>query len=153
MGADNEDIFQKLMGIIFSTTDPEVEKKRQLRAIAKTLSKSRYKWYRPGSEEALPGMGKFFYELYKVVGTAQVILQNANSSMVLKNVLIELSLSSRQVELKERLSEDAIKERAKSASRRNSRLRSRTKLPPYLRVRHRAHTEDRRALLTARADG
>jgi len=116
MGADNENIFQKLMGIIFSTTDPEVEKKRQLRAIAKTLSKSRYKWYRPGSEEALPGMGKFFYELYKVVGTAQVILQNANSSMVLKNVLIELSLSSRQVELKERLSEDAIKERAKSAS-------------------------------------
>jgi len=100
--------------MFFSSTDPEVEKKRQLKAIAKELSKSRYKWYRPGSEEALPGMGKFFYEIYKVVGAAQVILSNANASVVLKNVMVELSLSSQQTELKSRLSEEAIKERAKS---------------------------------------
>ena len=102
--------------MFFSTTDPEVEKKRQLKVIAKELSKSRYKWYRPGSEEALPGMGKFFYELYKVIGAAQVILANANSSMVLKNVLIELSLSDNQFQLKERLSEEALKERAKTVN-------------------------------------
>lgn len=116
MSAETGNIFQRIFGLFFSSTDPEAEKKRLLKAIAKELSKSRYKWYRPTSEEALPGMGKFFYEVYKVIGAAQVILANANSSTVLKNVMIELAFSENQQKLKERLTEDAIKERAKSAS-------------------------------------
>jgi len=116
MAPEFDSFFQRFLGMFFSTTDPEVEKKRQLKAIAKELSKSRYKWYRAGSEEALPGMGKFFYEIYKVIGAAQVILANANTSLVLKNLLVEVFLSNRQVELKERFSEEALKERAKSAS-------------------------------------
>lgn len=62
----------------------------------------------------MPGMGKFFYEVYKVVGSAQLILANANSSVVLKNVLVELSLTPNQLKLKERLSEESIKERSKN---------------------------------------
>lgn len=116
MAIESDSLFQRLFGIFFSSSDPEMEKKRQLKAIAKELSKSKYKWYRPSSEEALPGMGKFFYELYKVIGAAQVILSNANSSLVLKNILIETSLTQKQLELKDRLSEESIKERAKSAS-------------------------------------
>jgi hypothetical protein len=116
MPAETDNIFQRIIGIFFSSTDPEAEKRRLLKVIAKDLSKSRYKWYRPSSEEALPGMGKFFYELYKVVGAAQVILANANTSAVLKNVMIEQSLSENQLKLKDRLDEAAIKERAKTAS-------------------------------------
>ncbi len=116
MALEIDSIFQRVFGMFFSSSDPEVEKKRQLKLIAKELTKSKYKWYRPSSEEALPGMGKFFYEIYKVIGSAQVILANANSSLVLKNLLVELSLSNRQIELKERLSEEAIKERAKTVS-------------------------------------
>lgn len=114
--AETENIFQRLIGIFFSSTDPEVEKRRQLKNIAKELNKLKYKWYRPSSEEALPGLGKFFFEVYKVVGSAQLILLNANSSVVLRNLLIEMSLSDRQLELKERLTEDVIKERAKQTS-------------------------------------
>ena len=44
--------------------------------------------------------GEILFEVYKVVGAAQVILANANSSMVLKNVLVEMSLSDKQTELK-----------------------------------------------------
>ncbi|HNY16968.1 MAG TPA: DUF5312 family protein [Treponemataceae bacterium] len=116
MSLDIDSIFQRVFGMFLSSSDPEVEKKRQLKALAKELTKSKYKWYRPSSQEALPGMGKFFYEIYKVIGAAQVILANANSSLVLKNLLVELSLSKRQVELKERLTEDAIKERAKTVA-------------------------------------
>ncbi len=116
MAADTENFFQKIVNIFLSTRDPEVEKKRQLKLIAKELSKSRYKWYRPNSEEALPGMGKFFWEVYKVVGSAQVILANANSSTVLKNVLVEMSFSDKQTSLRDRLTEEAIKERSKTSS-------------------------------------
>lgn len=106
--------FSRILGLFFSSNDPEAEKRRQLKVLAKALSKNRYKWYRPGSEEALVAMGKFFYEVYKVVGSAQIVLANANTSMVLKNVLVEMTLSPKQKELKERLTEEAIKERAKS---------------------------------------
>lgn len=116
MAFDLDSLFQRVFGAFLGASDPEIEKKRQLKVLAKELSKSKYKWYRPNTEEALPGMGKFFYEIYKVIGAAQVILANANSSLVLKNLLVELSLSKRQVELKDRLTEDAIKERAKTVS-------------------------------------
>lgn len=116
MASDSDNIFSRILGVFFSATDPEFEKKRQLKAIAKILSKSRYRWYRPSSEEAIPGMAKFFYEIYKVVGAAQVMLANASSSLVLKNILVELSLSDNQIQLKERLTEESIKERAKASS-------------------------------------
>ncbi|HKL87323.1 MAG TPA: DUF5312 family protein, partial [Treponemataceae bacterium] len=112
----NESFFQRIFNLFLSTSDPAVEKKRQLKAIAKELNKSRYKWYRPNSEEALPGMGKFFYDVYKVIGTAQIFLENANSSNVLKNVVVEMSFSENQNKLKDRLTEESIKERSKNTS-------------------------------------
>lgn len=116
MADESESIIQRLLGMFFSSSDPEVLKKRQLKALAKELSKSRYKWYRPHTEEASPAMGKFFYDIYKVVGSAQVMLTNANSSLVLKNLMIEQALSANQLNLKNRLSEDSIKERAKNSA-------------------------------------
>ncbi len=114
MVADSENIIQRLLGMFFSSNDLEVLKKRQLKAIAKELTKGRYKWYRPSSEEALPAMAKYFFEIYKVIGSAQVMLANATESVVLKNTVVELSLTSNQVRLKERLSDESIKERAKA---------------------------------------
>lgn len=116
MSADLGGLFDRILGIFFSSSDPEVEKRRLLKAIAKELVKSKYKWYKPHTEEALPGMGKFFYELYKVVGAAQVILANASSSVVLRNILVEMSLTPNQIKLKDRLTEEAIKERAANTS-------------------------------------
>lgn len=118
MAGQTGSFFSRVLGLFFSSNDPEAEKRRQLKVLAKALSKNRYKWYRPNSEEALSSMGKFFYEVYKVIGAAQVILANANSSMVLKNVLVEMSLSPNQQKLKEGFSEESIKERAKNLATR-----------------------------------
>lgn len=132
MAADIGSLFDKIFGIFFSSSDPEVEKRKQLKAIGKELSKSRYKWYRPSSEEALPSMGKFFYEVYKVIGSAQVILANANSSVVLKNVVVEMSFSANQVKLRERLTEESIKERAKTASPKELALQVKNELDAFM---------------------
>jgi hypothetical protein len=132
MSPDVESFFDRIIGIFFSTSDPEVEKKRLLKQIAKDLSKSRYKWYKPASEEALGGMGKFFYEIYKVISSAQIILANANASMVLKNVLIELSLTESQLKLKESFSEESLKERAKSVSPKELTLQVKDELSAFI---------------------
>ncbi|HNQ96472.1 MAG TPA: DUF5312 family protein [Treponemataceae bacterium] len=132
MAEESGNIFERLIKVFFSSTDPEAEKRRQLKAIAKDLSKNKYKWYRPGSEEALPAMAKFFYELYKVVGAAQLILANANSSMVLKNVLVEMSFSDNQAKLKERFSEDSIKERAKTVAPKELALQAKNELAAFM---------------------
>lgn len=132
MAEVKESFFQRILNIFLSTSDPAVEKKRQLKAIAKELNKSRYKWYRPHSEEALPGMGKFFYDVYKVIGTAQIFLENANSSTVLKNVVVEMSFSENQIKLKERLTEDSIKERAKNTSPKELAVQVRSELNALL---------------------
>lgn len=132
MASESENFFQRLVNIFFSTTDPEVEKKRLLKAIAKELTKSRYKWYKPATEEALPGMGKFFYELYKVIGAAQVMLANANSSMVLKNVIIESSLTPNQLTLKELFAEEALHERAKTISPKELSLKIKDELQAFI---------------------
>ena len=66
--------FQKLFSSIFSGNDPEAEKNRQLKQIAKNLSRSGYKFYRPGSDQVLPQFGKFFYDIYKIISPAQILL-------------------------------------------------------------------------------
>ncbi len=132
MSSDLSTLFDRIFGIFFSSSDPEVEKRRQLKAIAKELGKSKYKWYKPHTEEALPGMGKFFYELYKVIGAAQVILANAGESVVLRNILVEMSLTTNQVKLKERLTEDAVKERAANTSPKELGLQIRDELGAFM---------------------
>lgn len=95
--------------------DPEKEKRKLLKEIAKELKKKKYKFYKPNSGEALPALAKFFYEIYKVIGPAQVMLENAGSSGVLKSVIIDHSLTEKQIELRDQLTEENIRARAKEA--------------------------------------
>jgi hypothetical protein len=104
----------KLFGIFSGLGDPENEKKKHLRAIAKDLSRARYKFYRPKGQEALPGLAKFFYELYKVTAPAQVLLANAAASGALRSFVIESFLNADQRAISERLTEASILERAKA---------------------------------------
>ena len=101
---------------IFSGGDPEAEKKKLLKSIAKDLSHSRYKFYKPKGSEALPGLGRFFYEIYKIVAPAQVLLTNAATSGVLKSFVIDSYLSKEQKAISERLTDAWIQEKAKTMS-------------------------------------
>ncbi len=108
----NENLLEKIISLFMGGSDPEKEKRKMLREIGKELKKKKYKYYKPKSGEALPAMAKFFYEIYKVIGPAQVMLENAGSSNVLKAIIIDHSLSDKQMEIRDELNEENIRERA-----------------------------------------
>ena len=99
----------------FSSSNPEKEKKRELKALAHALRKINNKLYNPKNGQALPGLAKLFFEFYRTLGPAQTLLAHAKSSNVLKSILVESSLNKEQAALKERFSEQAIRERLNAA--------------------------------------
>ncbi len=111
----NESLLEKLVSLFMGGSDPEKEKRKLLREIGKELKKKKYKFYKPNSGEVEPAMAKFFYEIYKVIGPAQVMLENASSSSVLKSVIIDYSLSDDQIAIRDELSEENIRARAQEA--------------------------------------
>jgi hypothetical protein len=102
--------FRKLADF-FSSPDPEKEKRRELKGVARSLRKINNKLYNHKNEQALPGLAKLFFEFYKTLGPAQTLLAHAKSSAVLRSILIENSLSQDQSALRERLGEQAIRAR------------------------------------------
>jgi hypothetical protein len=113
-GAKPEGFLQRLFSVFSAIGDPDAEKKKFLRGVAKELSRSRYKFYKPKGQEALPGLAKFFYEIYKLAAPAQLLLGGSAASGALRSFVIESYLSQEQRELSERLTELYIAERAKT---------------------------------------
>jgi hypothetical protein len=107
-------IIDWLVSIFTNPNDPEREKRRLLKALGKDFQRVKYRFYKVKGVQALPALAKFFYEIYKVTSNASVILQGADKSQILKNLTIEFYFSDTQRELIERLSEDSIRERAKT---------------------------------------
>lgn len=105
--------FQKILGL-FGMGDPDAEKKRLIKSIGKGLSRSRYKFYKPKNTEALPGIARFFYETYKVIAPAQIILTNASQSGALKAFVIESFLTPEQRQQMDQLTDAYIQEKAKT---------------------------------------
>ncbi len=102
---------QKLLSL-FGGNDPALEKKRQLKEIAKALKKQRFKFYRIKNEQVLPLFAKFFYDIYKNITPSQVFLENAQNSSALKMIVIDSFLSDEQLGLREKLDEEYIRKRS-----------------------------------------
>lgn len=113
MRMEQENIFQRIFSSLFNRADPEVLRKRQLRTIAKELSKSKYKFYKASSSEILPSFAKFFFDVYKLVSPAQAMFQNQNPDHF-KHWVIDYVLSDEQHALVERLSEEEILQKSKT---------------------------------------
>jgi len=111
MGKGN--LFSNLFSSIFSGKDPEAAKKKQLKNIAKDISKCKYHFYKPSTHEVQPSFAKTFYDIYKVISPAQVMFQNT-SPAALKNVVITASLSDAQRAAIEEMSEESINQMAKT---------------------------------------
>lgn len=105
-----ENFFQKIISMFLGNSDPEAEKKRLLKAIAKDLSRSKYKFYKFSSDEALPQLAKFFYEIYKIIAPAQAMIQAIQNPNAIKNAVINYALTEKQHELAEQLTEESIME-------------------------------------------
>ncbi len=103
--------FQKLLSF-FAGSDPDSEKKRKLKEIAKELKKQRFNFYKVKGGQVQPLFAKFFYEIYKNISPSQVFLENAQSSAVLKLLVIDSFLPQKVLELRERFDEEYIKERS-----------------------------------------
>ncbi|HRS03583.1 MAG TPA: DUF5312 family protein [Treponema sp.] len=110
------EFLEKLLSLFTGGTDSESEKRRQLKQIARDITKNKYKFYKVRGEEVQPIFAKLFYDIYKILSPAQVFLQNADKSNQLKQIVIETFLDKPMLELQERLSEESIKERAKNTT-------------------------------------
>ena len=98
-------IFAKLFSFLTPAMTPEAVKKSRLRQIARSLSHNRFaRFYRPRSREITGEMGAFFYDVYKVIAPAQVFLQNAAKSAVLKQITAESFFDNETEEINKILS-------------------------------------------------
>lgn len=109
--SQKENFFQSILASIFKSSNPEAEKKRKLKALAKTISKSKYHgFYKPGSVEMLGPFGKLIYDIYKTISPAQTLIRNTQNPAVFKRQIINYALSENQLALLEQLDEQKILE-------------------------------------------
>jgi hypothetical protein len=112
-------MLDKIFSLFVKNSDPEAEKKRLLRLLAKDITRSRYgKFYRCKSEEVDVALGKFFYDIYKVVAPARAFVKNAEKSAQLKQVTIEYFIDKDLREIERRISPEFLTEQAKTVSSR-----------------------------------
>jgi hypothetical protein len=108
-------LLKSLFGSFFGGADPEAAKKKALKNIAKSLSKTKYRFYKSSSHEVEPAFAKFFYEIYKAVSPSQSMIQSINPNMY-KRMVIDHCLSEKQAETLASLSEESIQESARGKS-------------------------------------
>lgn len=108
----NRNFFKDLLNSFFGGNSPEAAKKRALKNIAKNLSKTKYHFYKTSSNEIDPSFAKFFYEIYKAISPAQAMIQSINPK-AFKRIVIDNSLSDKQLESLGNISELAIIDAAK----------------------------------------
>ena len=107
--------FDRIFSVLVKASDPEKEKKRQLKEISKQLKKHKFKFYRPKSDEALSTLARFFYEIYAVVGPTKILLDHAEASVVLKTIIIENSLTEKQLDIRSSFDDSEIREAVKNS--------------------------------------
>ena len=97
---EKQSFFQSLFANLFKSSNPEAEKKRKLKAIAKTFSKTKYhNFYRASTIEVLPPFAKLFYDIYKFVSPAQAIFKSNQNPNLYKAQVVNYSLSEKQIGL------------------------------------------------------
>ena len=112
--AQKESFFQNLIASLFNRSSPEAEKKKKLKAIAKSISKSKFHaFYRPSNAELTGTFGKFMLDLYKVTSPAQTAFTNAQNPAIFNRQLINYVMSENQIALLEEFDENNILEKAK----------------------------------------
>lgn len=104
----NESFIQKLLGSLFNKKDPEAEKRKLLKQIAKNLSKTKYKFYKASSDQILPTFAKFFYELYKAISICQATFNNQQNPNAFKMMVVDNALTDEQNRILEELTEESI---------------------------------------------
>ena len=112
---EKQSFFQSLFANLFKSSNPEAEKKRRLKAIAKTFSKTKFhSFYKPSSIEVMPPFAKLFYDIYKLISPAQLQFKSNQNPNLYKAQVINYSLSEKQVELLEHFDQQQIIEASRT---------------------------------------
>jgi hypothetical protein len=95
----------------------ESEKKRLMDSILRDIKHNQYRrYYKPLSGELDPAVGEFFYEVYKTVYQAGLLMKNAAQSENIKQIIIEENMDKPLATLKAQLSHAKLVERTESHS-------------------------------------
>lgn len=101
--------FDKLLSLVLGTDDPEREKRRLLKQLGRSLTRSRQRLYKTKGRQVQPELGKMFFDYYQVVGPAQHLLQHADESSGLRDIVVESFFSEEQKQLKQQFGEEQIR--------------------------------------------
>ena len=102
---------QNILDVLFNSHSPEAEKRRKLKAIAKDLSRTKYhSFYKVQTGEMMPTFPKLFYDVYKLIFSAQNFLRGIPNKNAVKAKIINYFLSENQLNLLEHLNEQKIQE-------------------------------------------
>lgn len=102
-------LLDRFISLFLGSSDPERDKRRLLKQLGKSLTKSRQRLYKPNGQQALPGMARVFFDVYQVVGPAQHLLQHAEESSGLRDIVVESFFTDAQKALKEQFGEERIR--------------------------------------------
>lgn len=115
--AQKDSFLSNLLSSLFKSSNPEAEKKRKLKLIAKNISKTKYhNFYKPGSVELMAPFGKLIYDIYKIISPAQTLFRNTQNPAIFKRQIINYVLSENQLSLLEQLDEQKILEMSRQVS-------------------------------------
>ena len=106
--------FQNLLASLFKSSNPEADKKRKLKNIAKAFAKTKFHmFYKPNTLEVTSAFAKMMFDFYKATSQAQVYFRNSPNPNQNKQRLITYSLSENQASLLEHFDENKIMEMSK----------------------------------------
>lgn len=112
----NGGFFQRLLDGFFKNSDPELEKKRIMKLIAKELSKTKYKFYKYNTDEVLPAFAKIFFTIYKTVSPGRIYFQANMNPKLYQRMVITTMMTDKHLDLVDQLSEENILSEAKNVS-------------------------------------
>lgn len=110
--AEKTGFFAKLLASLFKSDDPDADKKKRIKQIAKNLAKAKYKFYK--NDEVLPSFAKFFYDIYKAIFPAKAMFMAQDNPNRLKNLVVSYSLNEKEHAVIDAISEEAIKAAAQT---------------------------------------
>ena len=104
----NGGFFQRLLDNFFKNSDPEQEKRRVMKIIAKELSKTKYKFYKHGTDEVLPAFAKTFFTIYKTVSPGRIYFQANTNPKIYQRMVLNFMMTEKHLDLVNQLSEESI---------------------------------------------
>lgn len=128
-----ENFFQSILSSLFKNSNPEAEKKRKLRNIAKAFSKSKYRnFYKPSTAELQAPFGKFIFDIYKTVAPVQIMFKNIPNPSVFTKHIISFILSDNQKKIEEQLDEHKIIEISKKMPLKELKTQTEAKIQEFI---------------------